>query len=277
MQRREMLLTTGAAVLGLSAFPLSWVAAEDKRKPKILYFNKSSAMMFGKNWTHPVADRQGKPLAHSEKVLTELGGKNGFEVECSQDAAVLDDLGKYDLLAFYTNGMPFSGRQMQNVLDAVSAGKPCVGFHAASDNSARPAIDPFLAMLGGAFVVHGPEQKAGMRVVSPKFPGMEGLGDGFELFEEWYVQNNFAKDLHVILMQETKGMQSDWYRRPPYPATWARMHGKGRVFYTSMGHREDVWTSPIFQQVVLGGLAWALGRADADITPNIAQLFPHQN
>ena len=129
MQRREMLLTTGAAVLGLSAFPLGWAAAEDKRKPKILYFNKSSG------WTHPVADRQGKPLAHSEKVLTELGGKNGFEVECSQDAAVLDgDLGQYDLLAFYTNGNPFSGRQLQNVLDAVSAGKPCVGFHAASDS-----------------------------------------------------------------------------------------------------------------------------------------------
>ncbi|MBU4272541.1 MAG: ThuA domain-containing protein [Planctomycetes bacterium] len=69
-----------------------------------------------------------------------------------------------------------------------------------------------------------------------------------------------------------KGMQGDAYRRPPYPATWARMHGKGRAFYTSLGHREDVWTNPIFQQVILGGLSWALGHADADITPNFAQL-----
>jgi type 1 glutamine amidotransferase len=263
-----MLLTTGAAVLGLSAFPLGWVAAEDKQKPTILYFNRSSG------WTHPVADRQGKPLAHSEKVLSELGPKHGFEVECRQDAAVLDgDLGQYDLLAFYTNGMPFSVRQMQNVLDAVAAGKPCVGFHAANDSGAGPVIEPFLAMLGGAFVSHGAQQKARMRVTSPKFPGVEGLGDGFELFEEWYAMKNFAKDMHVILMQETKGMQGDMYQRPPYPSTWARMHGKGRVYYTALGHREDVWTNPIFQQIILGGLSWALGRADTDITPNLARLM----
>ena len=54
MQRREMLVRSGAAVWGISAFPLGWVAAEDKRKPKILYFNRNSG------WTHPVADRQGK-------------------------------------------------------------------------------------------------------------------------------------------------------------------------------------------------------------------------
>ena len=88
---------------------------------------------------------------------------------------------------------------------------------------------------------------------------MQDLGDGFELEEEWYVLDNFAKDMHVILMQETKGMQGDVYRRPPYPATWARMHGKGRVFYTSMGHREDVWTNPIFQRSFSAGFPgpWA--------------------
>ncbi|MCX7824513.1 MAG: ThuA domain-containing protein, partial [Verrucomicrobiae bacterium] len=67
------------------------------------------------------------------------------------------------------------------------------------------------------------------------------------------------------------------YERPPFPCTWARMHGKGSVFYTSMGHREDVWTSKIFRQVLLGGLSWALGRAKADITPNLAQVAPKAN
>jgi type 1 glutamine amidotransferase len=268
MHRREMLLKTGAAALGLSAFPLRWVAAKDQQIPKILYFNRSSA------WTHPVADRQGKPLAHSEKVLTELGEKHGFEVDCRQDAAVLDgDLGKYDLLSFYTNGMPFSVQQMHKVLDAVSSGKPCVGFHAATDTLARPAINPFLAMLGGSFVSHGAQQKGRLRVASPKFPGMQGLGSGFELYEEWYAQDNFAKDMHVILMQETKGLQGAMYQRPPYPSTWARMHGKGRVFYTSLGHREDVWTNPIFQQIILGGLSWALGQVNADITTNFDNLM----
>ena len=52
------------------------------------------------------------------------------------------------------------------------------------------------------------------------------------------------------------------------------MHGKGRVFYTSMGHREDVWTSPVFQNILIGGIAWALGDAKADATPNLAQVAP---
>ncbi len=65
---------------------------------------------------------------------------------------------------------------------------------------------------------------------------------------------------------------------PPYPGTWARMHGQGRVFYTSMGHREDVWTNEeYFQPIVLGGLAWALGRVDADVTPNISKVTPGAN
>ena len=69
-------------------------------------------------------------------------------------------------------------------------------------------------------------------------------------------------------------MKDKVYQRPPFPATWARMHGKGRVFYTSMGHREDVWTKAEFQTVLLGGLAWALRNVDADVTPNIDKATP---
>ena len=64
------------------------------------------------------------------------------------------------------------------------------------------------------------------------------------------------------------------YDRPPYPATWARMHQKGRVFYTSMGHREDVWTNPIFQTLVTGALRWTTGLVDTDVTPNLEKVTP---
>jgi hypothetical protein len=64
------------------------------------------------------------------------------------------------------------------------------------------------------------------------------------------------------------------YDRPPYPATWAHPYGKGRAFYTSMGHREDVWTNPVFQQVLLGGLNWAVGNVQADVTPNLKTATP---
>ena len=95
--------------------------------------------------------------------------------------------------------------------------------------------------------------------------------------EEWYAFCKFAPDLHVILVQETAAMHDPAYQRPPYPATWARMQQKGRVFYTSMGHREDVWTNPKFQEVLLGGINWALKNAEADVMPNIAQVTPGAN
>ena len=50
----------------------------------------------------------------------------------------------------------------------------------------------------------------------------------------------------------------DGTRHEPY--TWVRTHGKGRVFYTALGHREDIWaTDPVFRAHVLGGIRWALG------------------
>ena len=127
-------------------------------------------------------------------------------------------------------------------------------------------------MLGAEFIIHAKQQTAKMRVTDATFPGIARTD--FELMEEWYSFKNFASDLHVLLVQETKGMEGDPYRRPSYPATWARRHGLGRVFYTSMGHREDVWTNPLFEQVLFGGIAWATGQVEADVTPDIATLTP---
>jgi uncharacterized protein len=74
MHRREMLLTTGAAFVGISAFPFGWAYAADNKKQKILYFTKSAG------FEHSVVKRKGDELSHSEKILAELGEKNGFEV-----------------------------------------------------------------------------------------------------------------------------------------------------------------------------------------------------
>ena len=270
MNRRDMLLATGAAV-GLSAFPFRWAAAGEK-KQKVLYFTRSAGFV------HSVVQRKNGELAFSEKVLTEMGAKAGFDVVCSQEESVFDgDLDQFDLIAFYTTGNVLSPQRKTKMLKAIQGGKGFIGFHCATDSFHSSGIDPYTAMIGAEFIVHGAQQKATMKVVSPNFPGIKGLGDSFALNEEWYAQHKFAPDLHVILVQETAGMEGPMYQRPPYPATWARMHGKGRVFYTSMGHREDVWTNPIFQQIVLGGIAWALRNVDADVAPNIASVTPHAN
>jgi type 1 glutamine amidotransferase len=281
MKRREMLLTTGAAFLGLSAFPLRWVAGAQNKPVKILYFTRCAGFL------HSVVKRNGDELSYSEKLMVEAGKEHDVEVVCSKDGRVFDgDLDQFDAFAFYTSGdvtkasgektPPMSVEGKKRLLDAVAAGKGFVGIHAGNDTFRAPGdqIDPYIAMLGGEFIVHGPQQKAKTKVVDPKFPGADKLGESFDLHEEWYTHKKFAKDLHVILVQETEGMKGDCYQRPPYPSTWARMHGKGRVFYTSMGHREDVWTNQIFQDVLLGGFSWVLKNVDADVTPNIDQVTP---
>jgi type 1 glutamine amidotransferase len=274
MNRREMLLTSGAAVVGLSAFPFGWVSAAENKKQKVLYYTKSAGFV------HPEVDRKqtdGK-LSRSEKLLTEWGELLGFDVVCSQDASVFDgDPDQFDAIAFYTSGKCVSDEQKKKLLDAVAAGKGFVGIHSATDTFTNPRtaeIDPYTAMVGAEFIRHDAQQKAKNRIVDPKFPGMNGLGENIELYEEWYTCKKFAKDMHVILVQETEGMNGPSYQRPPFPATWARMHGKGRVFYTSMGHREDIWKNKIFQQILLGGIAWALGNAKAEVPPNIEQVTP---
>jgi type 1 glutamine amidotransferase len=52
------------------------------------------------------------------------------------------------------------------------------------------------------------------------------------------------------------------------------MHGKGRVFYTSMGHREDVWKNDVFQRLLLGALLWSLGDGKPDLTANMDKVAP---
>ena len=111
------------------------------------------------------------------------------------------------------------------------------------------------------------------------FPGMSAVPDDFGPQEEWYSLKNFAPDLHVLLVQDTSTMgkaggNETAYDRPNYPSTWAHMYGDGRVFYTSMGHRDDIWTNPVFQQVLVGGIKWAVHDVDADVTPNLEQAAP---
>ncbi len=286
MYRRDLLKAGAAVAAGLLSFPLGWAADAPKRR--ILMFTKSGT------YQHDVVKRKDDHLAPAEQIVTDLGGRHGFEVTCTQDGRVFDeDLGKYDGFLFETQGdlttvgvdkqPAVSAAGKKALLKAIAAGKGFVGCHCASDTCHSPGdsrkeqprdqVDPYIAMLGGEFIVHGAQQEAWMRVADHHFPGTKGLMD-FRLLEEWYCLKNFAPDLHVILVQDTEGMKGKDYQRPPYPATWARRHHKGRVFFTSMGHREDVWRNETFQQLLLGGLAWTLRNVDADIPPNLQQVTP---
>jgi uncharacterized protein len=295
MKRRDLLISTAAA-LGLSQLPLSWAIAADKPKRKILFFTKSGG------FEHSSIKRNGDQPSHADKVLTDLGKEHNFEVVCTKDGTIFDkDLGEFDAFFFQTQGdictvgndhqPAVSPEGKKRLLEAVKAGKGFIASHCGADTCHSPGhdagaqrqtqteVDPYIAMVGGEFISHGPQQVARMAIADAKFPGLAGVhdkdsADSFKINDEWYSLKNYADDLHVILIQDTQGMKGKDYERPPFPATWARKHGKGRVFYTSMGHREDVWSSPQFRDVILGAIAWTCGDAEADITPNIKQVTP---
>ncbi len=278
----KSLLYCGAGLIGMMLSSALATAADDGRASRILFFTKSQRS------EHSVIKREGDQPSFAEKVLGEMAAKNKWEITTTKDGTFItkENLARFDALLFYSNGTltekavdgsaPMTAEGKAALLEAVRAGKPMIAVHTAltTFNRQPGKIDPFLDMLGAEGISHNAQQKASNRCADPKFPGFEDLKEGVDLFEEWYSIKNFSKDLHVILVQETKGMKGNLYQRAPYPATWARMYGKGRVFVTSMGHREDVWTNPIFQKILAGGISWGLGRVEADITPNIEKVTP---
>ncbi|MDW8223717.1 MAG: ThuA domain-containing protein [Gemmatales bacterium] len=290
LSRREWLALAASGLVPISNFPLGAAQEKAKRRKRLLMFTKSSG------FEHSVI-RRNKPdqLSHAESITTKLGEQYGFEVVCTKDGRVFipEEIAKYDAFFFYTTGdltqpgtdkhPPMSPAGKKAFLEAIQQGKGFIGSHCAADTFHSPGKrdenqppeqrDPYIVMLGGEFIVHGAQQKARMQLVSRPFPLLKPLED-FVLHEEWYALKNFAPDLHVILVQDTLGMQGAMYQRPPFPATWARFYGQGRVFYTSMGHREDVWTHEVFQKILVSGILWALRELDAEIRPNLQDVTP---
>ncbi len=280
----------------LTALLLPSVIAADAQKPhKLLFFTKSSG------FEHSVISwKDGKPSL-AEKVFLDLGTKFSWEFEFSKDGSKFspDYLAGFDAVIFYTTGdltatgtdgqPPMTAAGKQALFDYVKSGKGFIGLHSASDtfhtaNESQKGperyanhgdkADPYVHFLGGEFIVHGDQQKATNKVIAPAFPGFENLGESFSFHEEWYSLKDFTPDIHVLTVIDSPAMKGAMYQRPPYPTSWARAEGKGRVFYTAMGHREDIWTNPAYQEILTGAIRWTTAEVDVAIPPNLTQAAP---
>jgi type 1 glutamine amidotransferase len=292
--RRDFLKV--AALTGAAAtFPKALTFPSSKF---LLVFTKSSG------WEHDVVKRTGGKLSIVETAVTELGKKHGFQTECSKDGRIFDsaEFHSFQGALFYTTGdltqsatdknPPMTAHGKQTLLDSVHGGLGFAGVHAASDTfHTQPdspdratryvahgeKSDPYLRMLGGEFIIHGDNprlQTTDLIVNDPKFPGLEGVTSPVEFNEEWYSLKDFTPDLHVILTINTSKLKGECYQRRPYPGAWARMHDKGRVFYTAMGDRPENWQNPFFMNHLAGGIRWTLGEVSADIPANIQCVTP---
>jgi uncharacterized protein len=295
---RRQFVKTGAVVAATAALPSRVFAA---KKKSVLVFTKSSG------WEHDVVKRVDGKFSIVEQAITLLGSKQGFDVTATKDGGVFDskDFHKYAAVLFFTTGdlttvgtdknPAMSSQGKQSLLNAIHDGLGFVGVHAASDtfhtqpdpqdNSNRyiahgDKSDSYLRMLGGEFITHGSNprlQDANIIINDPKFPGLEGVASPFTFNDEWYSLKDFRTDLHVILTLDTKGMSGKPYERPPYPMTWARMEGKGRVFYTAIGDRPENWSNDLFLNLLGGGIRWAIHDVNASLDHNLTQVAPGYN
>ena len=104
------------------------------------------------------------------------------------------------------------------------------------------------------------------RAVAPaKVPATVGLGASFPVADEIYQFKNFARHpLHVLMtldatsVDASKGARADG----DYALAWCRPWGRGRVFYTALGHEPGLWTNEVYLAHVLGGIEWAIRGPD---------------
>jgi type 1 glutamine amidotransferase len=283
MKRRYVLsLAVCAAVFGLCTL----LNAQEVKPAKILVFTRSQG------FEHEPAKLLEDGTTGTGRALKTYFADKKIEIVETQDGGVFDgDLGQYDAFVFYTSGnllaaggskndkaKPMTEAGLRKMIAAVRAGKGFLGIHAATDSHAgnvkdEDGVDIYTKFVGARFTGHGAQQNATQTIVEPTaFPSLKAAGKSFTTKDEWYAMNQFNKDMHVVLIQETEGMQGKDYERPPFPATWLRKEGQGRVAYTSLGH-DNRYLGEQIQRI--GDLVeWAVGRIQADTTPNIEKVTP---
>jgi uncharacterized protein len=100
---------------------------------------------------------------------------------------------------------------------------------------------------------------------------MQQFPSNFVLRDEIYQMKRYSREKLRVLMRldaskldlkNTKVHRKD----EDFAVTWAKMYGKGRVYYTTLGHVEANWDKPEFQQMMTEAIKWAMGLENADVT-----------
>jgi type 1 glutamine amidotransferase len=181
-----------------------------------------------------------------------------------------ENLKNYDGVVFAstTGDLPIPDKQ--GFLDWIKAGHAFIGIHAAADTfHGWPA---YAEMLGGEFAHHGRQVGVDCLNVDPANPATAHLPKVWTISqEEIYQFKNYdpAKVHDLLILDRHPENNSPGH----FAVSWCKDYGAGKVFYTSLGHREDIWDADpnlpdrknsveiarAYQAHVLGGIEWALG------------------
>ena len=237
------------------------------------------ALVFSKT----VGFRHKDSIPLGNELLAKQFKAAGLEVDITEDASVFtaENLAKYRAVAF----MSTTGDVMGDVVakDASKEAKDAaakaalprraafqawlenggafVGVHAASDAGAAEKYWPWFAhMIGGLFNGHPAQQVAILRPIVKDHPANLHLGAEWKRKDEWYAFRNLAADNQVLLEIDEKSYapQKGKEMGDHHPMTWCKDVGKGRMFYTALGHTKESFSEPEFIQHLNGGVVWVL-------------------
>ena len=243
--------------------------AAGKKKAARLFFVTES-----KGFRHGAVTRRGGNLSHAEQVMTELGIRSGlFRADCTQNCAndfTRERLDATDIVMFYTTGnLPIPDDVLDYFLSdwLKQPGHGFIGTHSAADTYSDH--EPYWDMVGGTFNGHpwGAGDTVTITVHDTSHPVGKPWGAEFVITDEIYRFRNWQPEKVRVLMSLNMAKTA---KKGPYhvPICWVKDYGQGKAMHMSLGHREDVWTNPTYQESLLGGIRWIMGLEEGDATPN---------
>ena len=161
----------------------------------------------------------------------------------------------------------------EGFLKWIADGHAFIGMHAATDTLA--GHEGYCSMVGGTFDGHPWHEEVTIRVEEPRHPAAGDYREPFVLKDEIYQFKKWSRsDVGVILSLDPSNASRPAAPGKPgffergkradrdYALAWVREPGAGRVFYTALGHGDEVWNDPAFQAHLRGGIAWAVKADD---------------
>jgi type 1 glutamine amidotransferase len=177
------------------------------------------------------------------------------------------------ILFFGVREIELTADQRSDLMSFVKEdGKGFVAVH--SGITAFLSWPEFGDMLGGRFDQH-PWNITQARIIleDPRFPAMKGFPQSLTLTDEHYQLKDFSRSKLRVLARldpATLDLKAPLVHRTDgdFPVAWAQTYGRGRVFYSTLGHLPEVWDNPAIQRMYFEALRWALRLVDEDTARN---------
>jgi type 1 glutamine amidotransferase len=184
--------------------------------------------------------------------------KKGYNVELSDTLDTYLDkekMKKFDLIIpTWTQGT-ITKEQEKGLLTAIKSGIGVAGWHGTMGDSFRNNVE-YQFMVGGQWVAHpGGIIDYKVNIVDQEDQITKGLND-FKMHSEQYFMH-VDPSIKVLATTTFSGKYAPWIEGTVMPVVWKKKYGKGRVFYTSLGHVAKDWEVPEALTIMKRGMLWA--------------------